>query len=166
MSSSCKPPSVAKHGTVTLNLNPDNPTIATASRQFIDAAQGAAGWEGQRWSGAIDVASITLDTLIARHGEPAFIKIDVEGYEAEALAGLTAPVKTLSFEFTTIQRDVAQDCIARCGALGYRRFDAALGESQVFVHGRRVSADEISAWLANLPQAANSGDIYAWRDDA
>jgi hypothetical protein len=29
------------------------------------------------------------------------------------------------------------------------------------VHHEWVSADEIAAWLAALPQNANSGDIYA-----
>lgn len=146
---------------VTLKLNRDNPTVATVSSEFIAAAKGAVGWEGQRWDGAIEVPGVTLDGLIARHGVPSFIKIDVEGFEAEALAGLSAPVKALSFEFTTIQRDVAQACIARCAELGYRRFDAALGESQQLVHEKWLTADEIGRWIADLSPEANSGDIYA-----
>jgi FkbM family methyltransferase len=90
-----------------------------------------------------------------------FIKIDVEGYEAEALAGLSAPVPALSFEFTTIQRDVACACVARCDAIGYRAFEASLGESLAFAHARKLSAGEIIDWLLALPADANSGDIYA-----
>jgi FkbM family methyltransferase len=150
-------------GTVVLNLNLDNPTVSTASEAFIAAAADAPGWEGQRWSRTLSVPVITLDALIARHGVPRFIKIDVEGYEAEALAGLSQPV-VLSFEFTTIQRDVAGAAIARCAAIGLTGFDASLGESLAFVHGRRLSAAEITAWLKDLPESANSGDIYATPD--
>ena len=79
------------------------------------------------------------------------------------LAGLTQPVAALSFEFTTIQRDVARACIDRCVALGLTRFNAALGESQTLEHGRFCSADEIIGWLTSLPHDANSGDVYALR---
>jgi len=103
----------------------------------------------------------TLDALIGKHSKPVFIKIDVEGFEAEVLAGLTQPVRALSFEFTTIQRDVARACIERCRALGYTRFNSALGESQVLIHEQWVGGDAMAAWLAALPHAANSGDIYA-----
>jgi hypothetical protein len=75
------------------------------------------------------------------------------------LAGLTQPVSALSFEFTTIQRDVARACIDRCVALGFVRFNASLGESQQL--GEWRSSAEIARWLDELPHAANSGDIYA-----
>ncbi len=69
-----------------------------------------------------------------------FIKLDIEGFEAEALAALSRPVAALSFEFTTIQRAVALACLERCVALGYARFNAALGESQMLGGWRSATA--------------------------
>ena len=153
----------AAAGAIEMKINVDNPTVSTASKDFLKASEGAPGWEGQSWDKSITVGMTTLDALIARHGMPAFMKIDVEGFEAEALGGLTQPVPALSFEFTTIQRDVAQACIARCAALGYARYNAALGESQQMAHDDWQNADAIGRWLAALPMNANSGDIYATR---
>ena len=135
-------------GTLELKLNVDNPTVSTASEAFRKAAHGAAGWEGQAWTRTIRVPVTTLDALFARHGTPAFIKIDVEGSEADALAGLTRPSAALSFEFTTILRGVATACIERCASLGYTRYNAALGETHALVHQDWVSAEEIAAWLS------------------
>jgi FkbM family methyltransferase len=151
-------------GTIALRINLDNPTVSTASDAFIVAAHDAPGWEGQHWTRTIEVPLTTLDALIARHGAPRFIKIDVEGFEAEALAGLSSPVPALSFEFTTIQRDIAAACVERCAAIGYRGFRASLGESLTFVHDGKSTAPEIAAWLTALPVEANSGDIYATLD--
>lgn len=150
-------------GTIELMINADNPTVSTASHAFIDAAREAPGWQAQRWSATARVPMTTLDALIAKHGVPAFIKIDVEGFEAEALAGLSRPVTALSFEFTTIQRDVALACVERCVALGFMRFNAALGESQKFEHADWIAGEAMARWLAALPHAANSGDVYAAR---
>jgi FkbM family methyltransferase len=148
-------------GLAEINLNLDNPTVATVSRDFIAAAAGASGWENQTWTRGPQVPLTTIDALIEKHGYPAFIKIDVEGFEAEVLAGTSRPVPALSFEFTTIQRDVAEACIKRCAALGYARFNTALGESQRFEHADWIGASAVASWLAELPASANSGDVYA-----
>jgi FkbM family methyltransferase len=152
-----------RDGSVSLQLNPENPTVSTASHAFISAAAGVPGWHGQAWTRTIAVPMTTFDQLIARHGMPAFAKIDVEGFEAEALHGLTQPIPALSFEFTTIQRDVALACIERCQALGFSRYNAALGESQALAHAGWLDADEMARWLVALPIEANSGDVYALR---
>src|SRR5947207_219843 len=78
-------------GTVTLRVNSANPTVTTASRDFVVAADGAGGWEGQVWDATVQVPCTTLDALIGEHGPPAFAKIDVEGFEAAVLAGLSRP---------------------------------------------------------------------------
>ena len=44
------------------------------------------------------VETVTLEKLIAVHGIPFFIKIDVEGHEPSVLRGLNRPVPYLSFE--------------------------------------------------------------------
>jgi FkbM family methyltransferase len=149
-----------RSGQVTLKINSANPTVSTASHDFVSAADGAGGWEGQSWDAAVEVPCTTLDALIAEHGKPAFAKIDVEGLEAAVLAGLSQPLPALSFEFTTIQRDVAFSCLDRLASLGPYAFDVALGESQTLTFGRWISRDDMAAHLAALPHEANSGDVY------
>ncbi|HEY7643741.1 MAG TPA: FkbM family methyltransferase [Hyphomicrobiales bacterium] len=148
-------------GGLTLHLNLANPTVSTASSAFIESTRGARGWQGQHWDDTITVPAVTIDDLIARHGEPAFVKIDVEGFELNALQGLSRALKSLSFEFTAVQQDMALACLDRLGTLGGYGFNAAVGESQRLEHPAPVSAAEMAGYLRSLPPEATSGDIYA-----
>jgi FkbM family methyltransferase len=148
-------------GEIALHVNSANPTVSTASADLVAAAAAGAGWRGEVWDRTIRVPVTTLDRLIAEHGRPDFVKIDVEGHEAEVLAGLSQPVPALSFEFTTLQRGVARGCLARLAALGRYEFNLSLGEEHRLRHARWIGAAELLDEVAGLPEAANSGDVYA-----
>jgi FkbM family methyltransferase len=154
----------ATAGRAGLWLNRANPTVSTASAAFIAAAAAGEGWQGQVWDEEIERPVTTLDTLIAAHGQPRFVKIDVEGFEAEALRGLSVAPRTVSFEFTAICLDVARECLALLAALGYRQFNVSPGETLEFAHAAPCGADEMLAYLAALPGEITSGDVYASLD--
>lgn len=148
-------------GEATLRVNTANPTVTTRSEAFVASAAGAPGWEGQVWDHAETVPAETLDALIAEFGQPAFIKIDVEGFEAEVLSGLTrSPPPVLSFEVVTAAREAGLAALERARALGYGAFRLSLGEAHVW-SGDWIAGEAMAETLAALPDAANSGDVYA-----
>ncbi|SRR5229473_1069890 len=76
-------------------------------------------WGGET-SGLLTVPLITLDLAIEEFGEPAFCKIDVEGFEHEVLKGLSRPLKGMSLEYHCDERGIStiRSCVKRLLQLG------------------------------------------------
>lgn len=104
--------------TVSFYEVPANPYLSTCVPVVRDAAvQMNASWS----SVEATVPTVSLDGLIDRFGVPAFVKIDVEGFEVEVLRGLSRPVN-LSFEvhsFDTAKIGACVELLDRLGDYGY-----------------------------------------------
>jgi FkbM family methyltransferase len=153
-------------GAAEMFVSERTPTVTTLSRDWVADVQRIPSFAGVRWQSGGKVPLLTLESLIARFGQPEFVKIDVEGYEAEVLAGLTTAVRALSFEYLPASRQGALDCIARLDALGRYRYNWSLGESHSLVCAHWLDADGMRAVLTAMPAESPSGDVYAVRDSA
>jgi FkbM family methyltransferase len=152
----------AEPGTARLALSRRTPTVSTLARDWPGSlAKRNPSFRGVRWEDAVEVPVTTLDVLIETYGTPRFVKIDVEGWEAEVLAGLTRPVAALSLEFVSGALDVAIACLERLERLGPYEFNAIPGEERSFVHERWLDRAETVAWLTGGAGGASSGDVYA-----
>ncbi|MFD0532872.1 FkbM family methyltransferase [Actinomadura luteofluorescens] len=83
----------AEPGRARLALSTATPTVSSMSPGWIKAVTTDRGFARVRWDRSVGVEVTTLDELIAVHGVPAFCKIDVEGFEADVLAGLSRPLR-------------------------------------------------------------------------
>lgn len=153
-------------GQAEIYVSERTPTVTTLSRDWVEGVSRDPRFAGVAWSAGQRVELRTLDELIERFGQPAFVKIDVEGFEAEVLAGLSTPVRALSFEYLPAARAVALECIDRLAALGRYRYNFSPGESHRLTEPRWLDSGRMRAWLAALPPDSPSGDVYATRDSA
>ena len=151
-------------GRASLAVSDRTPTMTTLATRWREARGRDPVFAGVRWNRDIEVDTTTLDRLIARFGQPAFVKMDVEGAEPSVLAGLTYPVPALSFEYLPHGLDDTRDCLGRLRALGTYRFNWSPGESYALAAERWLSADELAAALATEAAQRRSGDVYARLD--
>jgi FkbM family methyltransferase len=153
-------------GTAHLAVSDATPTVSTLADEWRARVQERnRSFRRVRWERRLEVPVTTLDHLIADHGVPRFCKIDVEGFEAEVLAGLSHPVEALSVEFVAGGLEVAEACVKRIEELGDYRFNVVLGEGRRYLFPAWVTAEEARRWLRQGAAGASSGDLYAQRSD-
>lgn len=151
----------ARSGTARLAIARLHPTVASLAPGFAERMAGTKGFGHVRWDAGETVEVTTLDDLIATHGRPRFVKIDVEGFEDEVLAGLRSPVDWIAFETLPALPRVAQSSLVRIREIGDYRFNFIPGEARGFALEDWTDAAGISDLLG---RARGSGDVYARRE--
>jgi hypothetical protein len=153
----------ATAGAQTLLVSERSPTVSTLSQTWIDAVRQVDSFAAVRWEETMPVKVTTLDALIARYGEPAFCKIDVEGYELEVLRGLSRPLRTLSFEYIPAAAEIAVGCVKRLAVLGDYTYNWSVGERHRWQSPAWLDPEGLLQMLKSLPPAGPSGDVFARR---
>lgn len=148
-----------------LHLSTRTPTVSTFADSWMDDVQIDRRFQRVRWDSVISVPLVSLDELIARHGEPQFCKIDVEGFEHEVLSGLSQPLAALSFEYIPVAAAQAIACIERTSALGDYRYRHSRVETHRWADGGWLTPQAMIEILGAFPTGDRSGDVYAVRTD-
>ncbi|NEK58015.1 FkbM family methyltransferase [Geodermatophilus sabuli] len=117
---------------------------ALATLEAARATEGTGPGAELEWGATITVPLQTLDALVAAHGEPALVKIDVEGHEHRVVRGLTTVRPTIFFE---VNPPGAFDVLDTLAARGYREFFVRVAEQSDWVTRRPMSATDMAAYL-------------------
>ena len=155
----------ARVGRARLTLSSATPTVSSMSPDWIRSVATDRSFARVRWNSSVEVDVLTLDDLIAVHGEPAFCKIDVEGFEVDVLTGLSRPLQALSFEYLPPAHDAALTTLGlvdRLGAAaGGYRYNYSPIETMRFASEHWLDADDLVRVLERFRPLGRSGDVYA-----
>lgn len=133
--------------------------LSTLSDEYIRKTVASGRFSHDSWEGEEVVRVSTLDSCIAKYGRPNFVKIDVEGYEAEVVRGLTMPVEMLSLEFSTDTKDTLIDALRHLDSIGNYLFQYSPEESFHLANDGWIRLAEVEKQLTSF-SGREWGDVY------
>jgi FkbM family methyltransferase len=94
-------------------------TISTIEKDFMQGR-----FAGYTWGEPVNCPSTTVADLVAAHGSPDYLKIDVEHHEQFVLRGLPVPctIPLIAFEWSSEFTTEAFACIEILNSLDYLEF--------------------------------------------
>lgn len=141
----------------------DESTISTLSSEFIEKTKNNK-FKNNSWNSKVIIPITTLDDLVLKYGLPAFCKIDVEGFEAEVLKGLSTPIPKLSFEYNVPELSGnIQFCLAYLNNLSKDYvYNYCVGESMKPALTNWQTFEQFKVTTSGPPfLSSDFGDIYA-----
>ncbi len=147
-------------GSATLNVCSE-PGYSTLQPELIEWTKDSPDYQDVQWTAKVTVPVVTLNALAERHGQPVFVKIDVEGFEHEVIRGMQFNPRFISFEFGARRKQIALQCINDLGKRGYR-FNPIVGRVFSFDSDHWLPVQEVTEWLnAYSVDRGEYGDMFA-----
>jgi FkbM family methyltransferase len=145
-----------KPGTLPLSISTKSRTNSTFSKYWRSHPR----YKDRAWDKCVKVPVTTLDDLIHEYGNPAFCKVDVEGYEPKVLKGLRSLIPILSFEFDQAFIDHVRLCVTHLTSLGRVRFNYALYGGSALDSTGWLNSNQLMTRLQEKSNGHLRGDIY------
>jgi FkbM family methyltransferase len=131
-------------GRAMLSISERTPTVTSLSEEWRDARSKEAEFAQVRWDRRVEIDVTTIDALVERFGAPAFIKLDVEGSEPAALAGMSR-------------------CLDRLRTLDHYVYNWSVGETYRLASESWLEGPALLDLMRRRTTSAHSGDVYARR---
>ncbi len=136
--------------------------LSSVSEKWLNAVKSSGRFRMVQWDETRSVSMTTMDQLIADHGVPSFVKIDVEGFELPVIRGLSQPIKALSLEFAPEFMESTFSCMNHLETLGEYRFNHAIGEKMGLVSYKFRKSNAVRKQLERYRgNYSLFGDVYA-----
>jgi len=151
-------------GLATLHVSDSWDATSTLSTEWIETMERWHERYRRNWNRQDVVPILTLDSLIAHFGTPYYIKIDVEGFELEALQGLSTQPPLLSFEFHNSYLKTVFGCLNLPVLSNDSRFNLIVkpdwGYHERFERSEWISKEELWNLVSSFTTGDVTGDIF------